>query len=30
VATFEKGMTTDTQEFLTFLTARPAGSRAAL
>lgn len=30
VATFEKGMTTDTQEFLTFLTSRPAGSRAAL
>jgi thiol:disulfide interchange protein len=30
VATFEKGMTTDTQEFLTFLTARPAGTRAAL
>jgi thiol:disulfide interchange protein DsbD len=30
VATFDKGMTTDTQEFLTFLTARPAGSRAAL
>jgi thiol:disulfide interchange protein DsbD len=30
VATFEKGMTTDTQEFLMFLTARPAGTRAAL
>jgi thiol:disulfide interchange protein len=30
VATFDKGMTTDTQEFLAFLTARPAGSRAAL
>jgi len=30
VATFEKGMTTDTQEFLTFLTARPSGTRAAL
>jgi thiol:disulfide interchange protein len=30
VATFDKGMTTDTQEFLTFLTSRPAGARAAL
>jgi thiol:disulfide interchange protein DsbD len=30
VATFDKGMTTDTQEFLTFLTARPSGTRAAL
>jgi thiol:disulfide interchange protein DsbD len=29
VATFDKGMTTDTQEFLTFLTTRPANSRAA-
>jgi len=30
VATFDKGMTTDTQEFLTFLSTRPAASRAAL
>jgi thiol:disulfide interchange protein DsbD len=30
VATFDKGMTTDTKEFLTFLTSRPTGSRAAL
>ena len=30
VATFGKGMTTDTQEFLTFLSTRPAASRAAL
>ena len=30
VATFDKGMTTDTQEFLTFLTSRPTGTRAAL
>ena len=30
VATFDKGITTDTQEFLAFLTARPGGTRAAL
>ena len=30
VATFADGMTTDTQKFLTFLTSRPAGTRAAL
>ncbi|HEV2201457.1 MAG TPA: cytochrome c biogenesis protein CcdA [Bryobacteraceae bacterium] len=30
VATFDKGMTTDTQEFLAFLSTRPAASRAAL
>jgi hypothetical protein len=30
VATFDKGMTTDTQEFLTFLSTRPGASRAAL
>ena len=30
VATFDKGMTKDTNEFLTFLTTRPASERAAL
>jgi thiol:disulfide interchange protein DsbD len=30
VASFAKGMTTDTKEFLDFLTARPSGERAAL
>ena len=30
IASFAKGMTKDTQEFLTFLTARPTGERAAL
>jgi thiol:disulfide interchange protein DsbD len=30
VATFEKGMTTDTQEFLTFLSSHPPATRAKL
>jgi thiol:disulfide interchange protein len=30
VATFDKGMTKDTKEFLTFLTAKPGAQRAAL
>ena len=30
VASFAKGMTTDTKEFLTFLTSRPGAERAAL